>query len=163
MKKFNIQEVKDYIQNSSETTKIYVGADSFCRKKNENGQIVWYADYTVAVVVHRDGNKGAKVFGSFETERIYDQKKNKPSLRLMTEVHKATEMLLNIADAIGDRHFELHLDISPDEINGSNAVMQQAIGYVKGMVNIVPMIKPNAPAASYCADRLEMIKGVNIV
>jgi predicted RNase H-related nuclease YkuK (DUF458 family) len=36
-------------------------------------------------------------------------------------------------------------------------VIQQAVGYIKGMCNIIPMVKPNAFAASYAADRLKEV------
>ena len=35
--------------------------------------------------------------------------------------------------------------------------LQQAIGYIKGTCNVTPMVKPDAPAASFCADRLKRI------
>jgi predicted RNase H-related nuclease YkuK (DUF458 family) len=52
---------------------------------------------------------------------------------------------------------EVHLDINRDEKHGSSCVVQQAMGYIKGTCNMTPMIKPNAPAASFCADRLKRI------
>ena len=58
MKKFDIEEVREFIRNSSETSKIYIGADSECYRNKDK---IWYADYTVAVVIHKDGNKGGKV------------------------------------------------------------------------------------------------------
>jgi hypothetical protein len=36
---------------------------------------------------------------------------------------------------------------------GSSCVINEAIGYIKGMCNVVPLVKPNAFAASYAADR----------
>jgi predicted RNase H-related nuclease YkuK (DUF458 family) len=49
------------------------------------------------------------------------------------------------------------LDINPDEKYGSSCVVQEAVGYIRGMCNVVPMVKPRAFAASYCADRLKHI------
>ena len=152
MKKFDIEEVKEFIRNSSETSKIYIGADSECYRNKDK---VWYADYTVAIVIHKDGNKGGKVFGEVSTERIFDKRKDKPSIRLMNEVIKAAQMYLNLEEAIGERHFEVHLDISSDVMHGSSCVVNEAVGYIRGMCNVVPMIKPDAFAASYCADRLK--------
>lgn len=152
-KEFNIDEVKEFIRNSSETSSVYIGTDSECYKKNGE----WYADYTTAIVVHVDGNKGCKVFGNCVTERVYDQKRDRPAYRLMNEVYKVSQMYLDLADAIGDRHFEVHLDINPNLVHGSSCVIQQAIGYVKGTCNIIPMVKPNGFAASYAADRLKEI------
>lgn len=151
--KFNIDEVKNYISNSSDETKVYIGADS--ERHRRNG--VWYADFTVAVVVHIDGKHGCKVFGDISSERDYDQKKNKPAIRLMKEVMKASEMYLNLVDVIGERHCEVHLDINPNLLHGSSCVLNEAVGYVKGMCDMTPKVKPSAFAASYAADRLKEV------
>lgn len=152
-KKLNIEEVKNFIENTSEATKIYIGADSERYRKNG----VWFADFTVAIVVHIDGSKGCKVFGEVSTERDYDQRKDRPATRLMNEVYRAAQMYLDLAEAIGDRHVEVHLDINPDLIHGSSCVVQQAVGYIRGTCNVIPMVKPEAFAASYAADRLKDI------
>lgn len=153
MKNINIEEVKAFILAQSPETKIYLGADS--ERSRING--VWYADYTVAVVVHIDGCHGCKIFGEFERERDYDQRKDKPALRLMQEVYKVSEMFHKLADVIEDRHVEVHLDINLDQRYGSSCVVQQAIGYIKGTCNVEPMVKPRAFAASYAADRLKFV------
>ena len=75
----------------------------------------------------------------------------------MNEVYRASEMYLQLADVIGDRHCEVHLDINPDILHGSSCVVTQAIGYIRGTCNIIPMVKPDAFAASYAADRLREI------
>lgn len=157
MKKFDIEEVKQVIRESSESTKIYIGADSE-RYVNKSG--VWQADYTVAIVVHVDGNKGCKIFGDISSEIDYDRRKDRPSYRLMNEVYKATQMYMDLEEAIGDRHVEVHLDLNPDYMHGSSCVVNQAIGYVQGVTNIRPMVKPDAFAASYAADRLKEILAV---
>jgi len=153
--KFDLEEIREFIRNTSETTSIYIGADSerYRKKKSQ----LWMADYTLAVVVHHDSCRGCKVFGEVVTERDYDQKMDKPAMRLMNEVMKAAQLYLDLAEAIGDRHFEVHLDINPDIRHGSSCVAQQAVGYIRGMCNVIPMIKPDAFAASYAADRLKDI------
>ena len=153
MKKLNIAEVKAYIQAQSKETKIYLGADS--ERFRMDGK--WYADYTLAVVVHIDGRHGCKIFGEVQRELDYDQKKSKPAIRLMNEVYKVAELFNELIDVLEDRHVEVHLDINPDEHYGSSCVVQQAIGYIRGTCNVVPMIKPKAFAASYAADRLKHI------
>jgi predicted RNase H-related nuclease YkuK (DUF458 family) len=153
MKKLNLNEVKAFIEAQSPETKVYLGADS--ERINLKG--VWYADYTLAIVVHIDGNHGCKIFGEVSRERDYDQKKNKPSLRLMNEVYKVAELFQNLSDVLEDKHVEVHLDINPNEMHGSSCVISQAVGYIKGMCNVVPMVKPNAFAASYAADRLKFV------
>lgn len=152
-KELNLEEIRQFISNTSEDTKIYIGADS--ERYNKKG--LWYADYTLAVVIHHEGRRGCKVFGGIVTERDYDQKKDKPSMRLMNEVMKVAQLYLDLADHVGDRHFEIHLDINPNIIHGSSCVVQQAVGYIRGMCNVVPLIKPNAFAASYAADRMKEI------
>jgi predicted RNase H-related nuclease YkuK (DUF458 family) len=153
MKKFDLDEVKSYITAQRPDTKVYLGADS--ERVKVGG--VWYADYTLAVVVHIDGSKGCKIFGTVVREIDYDHKKSKPAMRLMTEVYKVSELFHSLIDVLEDRHVEVHLDINPDEIYGSSCVIQQAIGYVRGTCNLTPMVKPNAFAASYAADRLKEV------
>jgi predicted RNase H-related nuclease YkuK (DUF458 family) len=153
MHNFDMNQVIEYIKSSSEQSKIYIGADSECYKKHGK----WFVDYTVAIVIHKDGNKGCKVFGKTDSEQEFDKKKNKPALRLMNEVYRATQMYLDLADYIGDRHCEVHLDISPEATNGSSCVIQQATGYVRGMCGFTPKVKPDAFSASYAADRFKEI------
>lgn len=153
-RRINLDEVREFIRNSSEDTKIYIGSDS--EKFRRHG--VWYADYSTVVVIHHHGNRGCKIFGDITTEIDYDQRKDRPAIRLMQEVMKAAQMYIDLADAIGDRQFEIHLDINPNEMYGSSCVVQQAIGYIRGMCNVVPLVKPEAFAASYCADRYKEIR-----
>ena len=153
MKPLDLEKVKAFINAQSLETKIYLGADS--ERFMLNG--VWYADYTLAVVVHIDGNHGCKIFGEVIRERDYDQKKSKPALRLMNEVYKVSELFQKLSDVLEDRYVEVHLDINPNEMYGSSCVIGQAIGYIKGTCNVVPLVKPNAFAASYAADRLKHV------
>jgi predicted RNase H-related nuclease YkuK (DUF458 family) len=153
MKKLNLEEVKNYILAQSPETKIYLGADS--ERFNMNG--VWYADYTTAIVVHIDGRHGCKIFGEVTREKDYDQRKDRPSMRLMNEVYKVSELFQNLAEVLEDRYVEVHLDINPNEMHGSSCVIQQAVGYIRGTCNVIPMVKPRAFAASYAADRLKQV------
>lgn len=150
----NLDEVREFIRNCSESSCVYIGADSARYFGKDN---LWYADYTLAVVIHYDGSRGCKVFGRVEKERDFDQRIDRPAYRLMNEVYKASQLYMDLAEAIGDRHAEVHLDINPDIIHGSSCVVQQAIGYVRGVCNITPRVKPDAFAASYAADRLKEI------
>ena len=152
-KVFDINEVKDFINATSDETKIYIGADSERHRRGDD----WYADYTVAIVIHYDGCRGCKVFGQVTSERDYDKRHDRPATRLMNEVYRASQMYLDLEEVIGDRHVEVHLDINPDILHGSSCVVQQAIGYVRGVCNVMPMVKPDAFAASYAADRLKEI------
>ena len=151
MLKMDIDEVKDFIQAQSPSTKVYIGADS--ERFKMDGK--WHADYTLAVVVHIDGCHGCKIFGEVQRELDFDQKKSKPAMRLMNEVYKVSALFQELADVLEDRYVEVHLDINPDQRYGSSCVIQQAVGYIKGTCNVVPMVKPRAFAASYAADRLK--------
>tara|TARA_R110000868_G_C10491482_1_gene730258 strand:+ start:21 stop:491 length:471 start_codon:yes stop_codon:yes gene_type:complete len=154
MHKLNLNEVKTFIEAQTPETKIYLGCDSE-RFRIDN---VWYADYILAIVVHIDGKHGCKLFGEVVRERDYDQKQNRPSYRLMNEVYKVSELYLKLSEVLVDRDVEVHLDINPDEEHGSNCVINQAIGYIKGTCNVVPLVKPQAFAASYAADRFKGLK-----
>jgi len=145
----NIDEVRDFIMAQSPETKVYIGGDSerFLLGKD------WYADYTLVVVVHINGNNGCKIFGEVQRERDWDQKRDRPRMRLMNEVYKIAELYTKIHDVLEDREVQVHLDINPDEMYGSSCVINEAVGYIKGMCNVVPMVKPKAFAASYAADR----------
>ena len=154
MRKLDLNEVKNFIEEQTPETKIYLGCDS--ERFRVDG--VWYADYILAIVVHIDGKHGCKLFGEVVRERDYDQKQNRPSYRLMNEVYKVSELYLKLSEVLVDRDVEVHLDINPDEEHGSNCVINQAIGYIKGTCNVVPLVKPQAFAASYAADRFKGLK-----
>jgi len=153
MLKIDINEVKEFIESQSPQTKIYIGGDSERFRKDN----VWWADYTLAIVVHIDGKHGCKIFGEVQRERDYDQRRDKPRMRLMNEVYKVAELYLKLQDVLEDREVEVHLDINPKEMYGSSCVINEAVGYIKGMCNVTPLIKPRAFAASYAADRLKEV------
>jgi predicted RNase H-related nuclease YkuK (DUF458 family) len=154
MKQINLDEVTQFIQAQTPETKIYLGCDS--ERLRVDG--VWYADYVLAIVVHINGNNGCKLFGEVHRERVWDAKPSKPSMRLMTEVYKVSELYLKLAEVLEGRHVEVHLDINPNEMHGSSCVISQAIGYIKGTCNVVPFVKPEAFAASYAADRFKGLR-----
>ena len=152
MKSINIEEVKSFVESQGPSTKIYIGGDSerFMIGKD------WYTDYTLAIVVHIDGKHGCKIFGEVQRERDWDQKKNRPRFRLMNEVYKVSDLYLKLYDAI-PHDIQVHLDINPSEMHGSSCVVNEAIGYIKGTCNVIPLIKPKAFAASYAADRFKSL------
>jgi predicted RNase H-related nuclease YkuK (DUF458 family) len=153
MKRIDIDEVKQFIEAQTPTTKIYIGGDSERFLIGND----WYADYTLAIVVHINGNNGCKIFGEVQRERDYDQRRDRPRMRLMNEVYKIAELYIKLQDVLENREVEVHLDINPNEMYGSSCVINEAVGYIRGMCNVIPMVKPNAFAASYCADRLKHI------
>ena len=140
----NINEAREFIQNESLQSKIYIGCDSEIFKRNDK----WFIDYYSVVVIHKNKHNGRNV-----TEIDYTKDKKKPLYRLMQEVYKASELYIELADAIGEREVEVHLDLNPSKKHISNQIVDQAIGYIKSTCNVVPMIKPDAWAASSVADR----------
>jgi predicted RNase H-related nuclease YkuK (DUF458 family) len=153
MKKFDLEQIKEFIRQQKPSTRIYLGVDSERVRSNNK----WYADYHIAVVAHIEGKHGCKVFGQIVRERDYDKHKNKPTMRLMQEVYKAGEIFLALEDVLRDRQVEIHLDINPSEKFGSNHVVSQALGYIKSTCNLQARIKPQAFAATGAANRLKHI------
>jgi predicted RNase H-related nuclease YkuK (DUF458 family) len=156
-KVIDIEAVKSFILAQSAETKVYIGGDSERVHLKEG----WVIDYTLAIVVHIDGNHGCKIFGEIQREDdLQWDKKSKPRMRLMTEIYKISGLYCQLADVLEDRDVEVHLDINPDLMYGSSCVVNEAIGYIKATCNVVPMVKPNAWAASYAADRLKYILNI---
>ena len=151
-KHINVNDVVQFLETCDTNTRVYIGCDS------ERFQIdnVWYADYITAVVVHINGNQGCKIFGAVDRERDYEQHVNKPRMRLMTEVYKIADLYLKLSEVVA-HDIEVHLDINPNEIHNSSIVVNEAVGYIRGMCNVIPMTKPNAWAASYAADRFKSL------
>ncbi len=139
MPRINVDEIKQFVDACGTGTKVYLGADSI--RYREKG--IWYAEYTVAVVIHINGNNGCKIFGEITRERDYDHKLNKPAMRLMNEVYRVSEMFQRLAPVMGDFPVEVHLDINPNEEHGSSCVISQAIGYIRGTCNVIPLVKPS--------------------
>lgn len=145
-----IEEVRTYIENESEESRIFIGCDSEVFKRKD----VYLVDYYSVVVVHHNGRNGAKIFGFKTTEKDYSKDRRKPLHRLMNEVYKASELYLQIEDSIGIREVEVHLDLNPSKKYVSNMIVDQAIGYIKATCNVVPLIKPDSWCATHVADRL---------
>lgn len=148
MRRFDAEEVKALINRHSMETKIYFGCDSYRFKKEG----IWYARYTTVCVIHKDGKHGCAVFGKIDTAQDFDNKKERPVMRMMAEVYRVADLYNEIADGIGDREVSIHLDINPDKKFGSNVAFEQARGYIKAMTGMDPVMKPGALAASFCAD-----------
>lgn len=146
-----IEELVNILYEVDSNTKIYIGTDSARFIKNDN----WYAKYATICVVHKNGKNGCKIFKHRSTERDYDLKKNRPSLRLMNEVMKSCELYTQLAPFIDEFDVEIHLDVNTDPRHGSNCVATQAAGYVLGVTGLSEnkiKLKPDALAASFGAD-----------
>lgn len=144
-----IEKAIDAIKNSSRSTRIIVGCDSIRFKKKMNGKKVWYAKYCTAIAVHKDGNKGGRMF--WETETVPDYGSIRQ--RMMNEVMYTVNLALQIHEYASDR-LDIHLDINPDPKHKSNVAYKEAIGYVKGTLGITPVCKPDSWCATHCADYL---------
>lgn len=146
MEKLN--EIRTYLKHHlTERCGIYIGTDS--RRFRKDG--LWYAEFATAVVIHKESKYGCKVFVVKSVERDYDSKKNKPMNRMMAEAYKTSEVYLELKEYLGS-NVEIHLDINPNEQCGSNCALSQAVGYIKGVCELIPKVKPLAFAASFAAD-----------
>lgn len=147
------KELREFLSHCGDKTKIYLGVDSerYLSKK------VWYADYILAVVVHIEGSKGCKVFAEVHKEKDYDQRKDRPFNRMMTEVRKVCDLYERLKEVLLEYDFEIHLDISSNKENGSHCAYQAAVGYVKGVTQQDCKTKPHAWCASFGADRAREI------
>jgi len=153
-REINVEEIRSFVDQCGPSTRIYLGCDSERLRLNDR----WYADYVLAAVVHMNGNNGCRIFGSITQEMDFDQREDRPQMRLMNEVYRVSELYLNLAPLLPDHEIEVHLDINPDERHASSCVIQQAIGYIRGTCNVIPFVKPDAFAASYAADRLKDLR-----
>lgn len=151
-KNIAIEEVAKYINNQSPETQVYLGVDS--ERVMVDG--TWHVDFLLCVVVHIDGCHGAKIFGWVERELDFDKNLSKPRNRLIREAYKITGVYLELQQLIA-HDIHIHLDLNPNEMYGSSCVVQEAIGYVKGVCGISPEVKPHAWAASIAADRLKSL------
>ncbi len=135
----SIDEVKDFIKQTSEKTAVYVGCDS--------RQVRDKTVFVSVVVVHIDSCRGAKIFWKVEkVKRIKSLRQ-----RLMEEVSRAVFLALEISDVIDGRPFEVHLDINPNPNHNSSVILKEAIGYVMAQ-GLKPVVKPRAIAATTVAD-----------
>lgn len=151
-KKIDRTELESYLATCSPGARIFLGADS--KRTRKNG--VWYADYyTVIVVADRDEGGYARnhVFFQAHRDRDYDVKKDKPTTRLINEIYGLCSLYKEFEDILFDFDVELHMDINSVKTAGSNHVLTQAIGLVRGMTGHDPKCKPEAWAASFAADR----------
>jgi len=153
-----IEEIKEYLDNVEPDSKIYLGCDSIKYKKHKT----WYARYTTVMVVHMGGCHGSRIFGYTERERDYDPNKAKPRMRLMNEAYKVCGLYLAMAEELENFECEIHLDINPDERFNSHVALSQAVGYIRGMCGLDPIVKPDAFAAQYAADRFVRVKNYDI-
>jgi predicted RNase H-related nuclease YkuK (DUF458 family) len=117
--KLPYDEINAFIRASSQNSVIMIGCDSI-RKGGDDP----YARYSTVVCIRRATGEGkdimyhgCKVFGASVTMRDYGRVIRSGKLanlktRLMQEVTFAMEAFEHVHEAIGDRPFEIHLDIN---------------------------------------------------
>lgn len=137
-------EARQAILASSEQSSVYIGTDSIRFKKKGK----WYARYSTCIVVHKDSRHGCQIF--YENVDLPDYGNLRQ--RLLTEVQYAVTAATEIVDVVGNRHLEIHIDVNPDPKYKSNVAVKEAIGWVRGSLGIDAKIKPDAWAATHCAD-----------
>ncbi len=135
----SIDEVREFIRNSSQDSAIYVGCDS----RQLKGKTV----FVTVVVVHINSSHGAKIFWRVEKVRRITSIRQ----RLLEEVNRAVYIAIMLADVVGERPFEVHLDINPNPDHRSSMIVKEAVGYVLAQ-GLKPVLKPDAIAASAVAD-----------
>lgn len=152
-----IENMVDLLLTLSKDTKIYLGCDSVRYFKNGNA----YGRFATVAIVHKDGNKGCKIFSNVSYEPDYDLKKDRPKMRMLNEVRKVCELYTQLAPFIDEYDIEIHLDINMDPKHGSNCAASEAAGYVLGVTGIEPKLKPESWAASFGADGVAHGRGTN--
>ena len=147
-------EIKDYLDKVP--GKVYIGCDSaVSRRYNKRiKKVEYFARYAVVLIVHIDDSHGCKIFSYTEYEPVYDKSLRSPKLRLMNEVYKSVECFGAMSDVLDGRTVEIHIDANACPEHASNSIVKQAVGYVKGVTSLNPVIKPDAWAGSCTADRV---------
>ena len=119
-----IEEAKKAILASSQSSSIYIGADSIRYKKDGK----WFAKYSTVIVLHMDSKHGCKLWHNSVDLPDYGNLKQ----RLLTEVGYAIEVATQIIEVIGDRHLEVHIDV--------NHLLQSRKPWVMLRVHLVSML-----------------------
>jgi len=159
--KIDYSEVREYITNHP-NAKIFFGCDSQkISKRHKKGtskstskikHAPKSARFIALVIVYeKDQNK---IFSEVSVEKDFDSNPGRPVMRLMNEVYKVSAMVSELQDILVDREWDVHLDINPRKGEGSHCAFHQAVGYIKGMHGITPVVKPDAWAASCVSDHL---------
>ena len=143
-----LENARKAILESSDTSSVYIGCDS--QRKYNGKDRGWNAVYAVAIIIHRDSKHGCQIFGTKETMRDFGNLRQ----RLMNEVMYAVNASMEIIDVIGERNFEIHLDINTDNNYKSAIAVKEALGYVRGTLGVEPKLKPDSFASTHCADMI---------
>ena len=138
--KLNYDEINEYIHSSHPQSVIMIGCDSL--RKETRGKA--WATYSTVVCVRKASGSGADIM--YHGSRVFGASLRLPDYgrviksgklanlktRMIQEVTFALEAYENVYEAIGDRPFEIHLDINSRPECESHVAMAEARGSVFG-------------------------------
>ena len=142
---FELETVRQAIADSTPNTAIYIGCDSKRYIRGGKRKVA----YVTVVILHLDQKHGGKIYRQVLIEDDYGIQMRQ---RLMNEVYHAVGIAMSLQDVIGDRIFELHLDLNKSSEHKSSLVVKEAVGFVMGTMGFEPKLKPESFAASSAAD-----------
>lgn len=134
-----LQEIKNYIINSSDISPVAVGCDA-----NYSGGNTLFA---LTVGIHIDGKHGSKIFST----RVKEKRRLALREKLWREVSMALELAQEIQPICGKREFHVDLDLNPDEKEASSVIIKEAKAMVEAYGYKV-RIKPYAWHSTYASD-----------
>jgi len=139
------QEIVRIVKDHSESNgRVYVGSDSFLRKKQ--------CIFSTAICLC----EGEKQMGGryFIKKTKFKASEFKPLVRRITaEVENSIDVGMKILNHCPQVSIELHLDVSEsDKNNGTSKMSEMLVGYAKGN-GFECKVKPLAFAASSVADK----------
>lgn len=144
-----LERAKEEISKSSKDSSIYIGTDSDKFKKRKK----WYIKYSTVIIIHKDTKHGGMIFHNTVVEEQFYNMSLKE--KLMKEVQFAISAATEVVDVVGDRHWEIHLDLNTNPKHKSNVAEKEALGYVRGMFDgKEAKVKPHSWAASHAGDRV---------
>ncbi len=150
--KFDVDKIKKYILDNPNAIIIIGGDSQKISRKGKKAVGPRESKFVTAVVVYEKDNN--KIFYEVSKEKDIDSNPGKPFNRMMNETYKVADITLQLMDVLVDREFEVHLDISTLDYNGSNVAMGAAIGYIWGVIGIEPILKPDSWCASCVSDHI---------
>lgn len=122
---------------------VHIGTDSL-----QTGR---FTQYVTVVVIHTPGKGGRAAYCREVVPRVTSLRQ-----RLLQEVYKSTEVGLSLGDVPGT--VTVHVDANPDEKHMSSKYIQELVGLVVGQ-GFKHRVKPDAWAASHCADHIVRFHG----
>lgn len=132
-------------ENASTGQGVHIGTDSL-----QSGR---YTQFLTVVIIRHHNYKGGRV--AYQREVV--PKISSLRERLMREAWRSVELGMKIAPLIPGE-LSIHLDANANKIHKSSKYVDELVGLVVGQ-GFKAIIKPDAWAASTCADHLVKHKG----